>query len=220
MNSNNNSKNTEEFSDETADFDTVSIDDFFKELEAKEKALDISPEMVSESKQKFGHLPNVDFKVGNVENIELPDNSFDQVICMAVVEYLDKPDLMLAEIARVLRPNGIAIITVPKKFHVDNLTIKMTTPIRYIGKKLLGQQSDAVPRLRLQPEELDKQAEKAGLKFIDGRQYQFTLFPYPLTRVAPDFFMKLNLPFEKWTQTRNGLLSFLGHGYIGCYQKK
>lgn len=48
MNPNNNSRDTEEFSDEIQDFDTVSIDDFFKELEAKEKALDISPEMVIE----------------------------------------------------------------------------------------------------------------------------------------------------------------------------
>lgn len=48
MNSNNNSKNTEEFSDRIKDYDSVSIDEFFKDLEAKEKALDISPEMVIE----------------------------------------------------------------------------------------------------------------------------------------------------------------------------
>jgi ubiquinone/menaquinone biosynthesis C-methylase UbiE len=44
---------------------------------------DLSPEMVAESIQKFGDLPNVNFKQGDIENIDLPDESCDQVLAMA-----------------------------------------------------------------------------------------------------------------------------------------
>lgn len=48
MNSKNDSLKAEDFSEETNEFDNGSIEEFFKELEAKEKALHISPEMVIE----------------------------------------------------------------------------------------------------------------------------------------------------------------------------
>ena len=43
-----NSQPTEEISEEIQDKNTLSIDEFFKQLEAKEKDLDISAEMVIE----------------------------------------------------------------------------------------------------------------------------------------------------------------------------
>jgi len=48
MNSKQNPQNTKEFSEETETDNTLSIDEFFKQLEAKEKDLDISAEMVIE----------------------------------------------------------------------------------------------------------------------------------------------------------------------------
>ena len=48
MNSKTDSPNKDGFSEEITDYSTASIDDFFKEIEAKEKALHISPEMVIE----------------------------------------------------------------------------------------------------------------------------------------------------------------------------
>ena len=181
--------------------------------------IDISPEMVKEASEKFAHLKNVRFEVGNVEDLDVEDESFDLVICMAVVEYLSEPDKMLREIARVLRKGGLVLVTVPKRRHIDRLTIALTTPFRKLAKAFVEAQSDALPRLAMQPDELDAAATRAGLKFAAGRQYQFTPIPYPFTRIAPDLFLKLNLPFEKWTATRNPILSYFGHGYIGLYQK-
>lgn len=48
MNSKKDLLNTDGFSEEITDYSAASIDDFFKEIEAKEKALHISPEMVIE----------------------------------------------------------------------------------------------------------------------------------------------------------------------------
>jgi len=181
--------------------------------------VDLSPEMVNEAKEKFGHLPNVSFKVGNIEAIDAPDNTYDQLICMAVIEYLKTPDRALAEMARVLTPGGIAIITMPKRWHVSRVTVAAAAPIRLFAKMLGAATADHLPRLRLQPQELDDAARRAGLIAEGCSQYHFTPFAYPLTRVAPDLLMRMNMPFEKWHAQRGTFTSFWAHGFVGRYRK-
>lgn len=43
------------------------------------------------------------------------DNSFDVVTAMALIEHVDNPKTMLREIRRVLKPNGVVLITTPCK---------------------------------------------------------------------------------------------------------
>jgi SAM-dependent methyltransferase len=180
---------------------------------------DLSPEMVTESMEKFGHLANVNFKEGDIENIDLPDASCDQVLAMAVIEYLASPDKALAEIARVLRPGGVAVITIPKRRHIDKTMVSFTTPFRALARIAGMASGDLIPRLCLQPEELDRAAERAGLIPDGGSQYNFTPFPYPLTRLLPGLSMRLNTPFERWHQTKSALKSFFAHGYVGRYRR-
>ena len=181
--------------------------------------LDLSPEMLREGNEKFGHLPGVHFAEGNVEALDAVDNSYDQVICMAVIEYLKSPDRALAEIARVLKPGGIAIITVPKRWHVSRVTVAAMKPVRAMARLLGAASADALPRLRLQPDELDNAARLAGLIAEGGSQYHFTPFPYPFTRIAPTISMRWNLPFEKLHANRGPFASFWAHGYVGRYTK-
>ena len=42
---------------------------------------------------------------------------FDGVVCTEVLEHVPSPDDLLREIARVVKPNGIAIFTMPFFFH-------------------------------------------------------------------------------------------------------
>jgi SAM-dependent methyltransferase len=51
---------------------------------------------------------------GNVEGMfPFPQNTFSLALCIEVIEHLLQPDLMLAEIYRVLRPGGVLILTTP-----------------------------------------------------------------------------------------------------------
>jgi SAM-dependent methyltransferase len=138
---------------------------------------------------------------------------------MGVIEYLSAPHRAFADIARILRSGGVAIVTVPKRLHIDLVTIAATAPVRAIARALGVASSDKLRRLRMQRDELDDAARQAGLICIGGSQYQFTPFPYPLSRLAPKLCMRLNLPFEQWHATRAALPSFFAHGYVGCYQK-
>jgi ubiquinone/menaquinone biosynthesis C-methylase UbiE len=181
--------------------------------------VDLSPEMVREAREKFGHLEEVSFREGSIEALTLPDQEYDQALCMAVIEYLSTPRRAMAEIARILKPGGVAIVTVPKRRHVDRVMVAMTAPVRALGRMFAQGTADSLPRLRMQPEELDRAAMEAGLVPDGGSQYQFTPIPYPMTRIAPNPCMRMNLPFEKWHATRGALTSFFAHGYVGRYRK-
>jgi len=55
------------------------------------------------------HLPVIN---AAGEALPLPDAAFDAVVCWDVIEHVQSPDRVLREIARVLRPGGVALITV------------------------------------------------------------------------------------------------------------
>ncbi len=56
---------------------------------------------------------NVFFQHGDAENLTFKDETFDLVICSEVLEHLLAPQDALAEIRRVLKKNGVLILTTP-----------------------------------------------------------------------------------------------------------
>jgi SAM-dependent methyltransferase len=57
--------------------------------------------------------PGAGTYVGFIEKIPLPDAKYDAVLCTQVLEHSEKPWLGVTEIARVLRPGGVAILSAP-----------------------------------------------------------------------------------------------------------
>jgi 2-polyprenyl-3-methyl-5-hydroxy-6-metoxy-1,4-benzoquinol methylase len=55
--------------------------------------------------------PRATFQVGDIYNIDHPDNAFDVVYCFEVLEHLHEPDRALAELARVA--SGHVVLSVP-----------------------------------------------------------------------------------------------------------
>lgn len=58
---------------------------------------------------------NVDI-VGDAHNIPFEDNSFDTVICNAVLEHVHAPEQVVEEMYRVLKPDGLMYAEVPFVF--------------------------------------------------------------------------------------------------------
>lgn len=50
------------------------------------------------------------------EAIPLPDAAYDAVVCLDVLEHVQQPDALVAELHRVLRPGGVALITAINRF--------------------------------------------------------------------------------------------------------
>ena len=65
---------------------------------------DLSPAMVDAARRRG--LPSVDHRVLDMQALDLPDGSFDAVVCRFGVMLVPDPAAALAEIRRVLRPGG------------------------------------------------------------------------------------------------------------------
>jgi SAM-dependent methyltransferase len=50
---------------------------------------------------------------GDLERLDLPDGAFDGAVCAEVLEHLDDDAAALAELARVLVPGGLLVVSVP-----------------------------------------------------------------------------------------------------------
>ena len=73
-------------------------------------ALDFSEPMMSEARAKLGGR-NVEFKIGNVEEIPLPNASMDAVIGNMVLHHCPSPEAAVREMARVLVPGGRLVLS-------------------------------------------------------------------------------------------------------------
>lgn len=60
---------------------------------------------------KFWGKPGLSFMQGDAQSIHLPDNSFDVIINVESSHRYDDVNLFLAEVRRLLRPNGIFLLT-------------------------------------------------------------------------------------------------------------
>ncbi|KKT40425.1 hypothetical protein A3K29_03430 [Candidatus Collierbacteria bacterium RIFOXYB2_FULL_46_14] len=61
--------------------------------------------------------PGVDV-VASANKLPFPDNHFDLVLCLETLEHADKPWLVAAEIERVLKPKGVAIVSSQQNFPI------------------------------------------------------------------------------------------------------
>lgn len=77
-------------------------------------AIDISKDTIDFAKNNFGN-ENIEFKCANVFETGVNNNSVDVVVCFEVLEHVETPDLLLTEIKRVLKEDGLLIISTPNK---------------------------------------------------------------------------------------------------------
>ncbi len=75
---------------------------------------DFAPEMVAAARRRAAELgvENVEFRVEDASSIDLSDGAVDGVICRFGVMLVPDPAQALAEIARVLRPQGRTVLAV------------------------------------------------------------------------------------------------------------
>ena len=81
--------------------------------------VDISEEAVEHAKQQY-QKPNLEFKQSSCDAIPLADSSIDVVVSFETIEHHDRHEEMLQEIKRVLKPDGILIISSPDKYEYSD----------------------------------------------------------------------------------------------------
>jgi len=137
-------------------------------LGASVTGVDAAPENVAVAKlhaEKQGLA--IDYRTGGVE--ALRGESFDLVTSMEVIEHVADPAAFTAELAKLLAPGGIMILSTPNR-----------TPLSRLAMVRLGEGLGLVPRGThdwnrfLTPDELTAHLEAAGLEVIDRMGLSFS----------------------------------------------
>jgi 2-polyprenyl-3-methyl-5-hydroxy-6-metoxy-1,4-benzoquinol methylase len=105
---------------------------------ARLTAIDVSPVFLETARRNLAGY-DVRFVKGEVDKLDLPAASFDRIVCTEVLEHTLDPEAILAAIARLLRPDGVAVITVPN----DPLILRLKRMVRRTPLGwMLGQRVD------------------------------------------------------------------------------
>lgn len=173
------------------------------------------------------HIQNIrypDLKIyqGNIVKLSFPDNSFDMIVSFGVIEHFPSgPEEPLQSIFRILKPNGVAVVTVPslntlrmckiffsKHFRIHN--IKENKFIRKLFHKdvLPQKRNDARYRYyvypefgdffeyRFKPREFEDICVKAGFEILES---------LPISHIdglyneSDPIFRKLFLQYSNWS---------------------
>jgi len=78
---------------------------------------------------------NIPFKLVDVtQKFPFDDNSFDFVFASSLIEHINNPEIMIKEIKRILRPNGLLYLSFPPFYSpVGSHAVK---PFHYLGEKI------------------------------------------------------------------------------------
>ncbi len=79
------------------------------------RGVDISQEAVDHAAARYAALSNLTYMQGSAAAIPLADSSVDVVVSFETIEHLLEQEEMMAEIRRVLRPDGVMVMSSPNK---------------------------------------------------------------------------------------------------------
>ncbi|MCI0422439.1 MAG: class I SAM-dependent methyltransferase, partial [Acidobacteria bacterium] len=83
---------------------------------SKVLGLDVSEEAVKFARKHYG-APNLGFLISDCRQTPLGSQTVDVAVCFEVIEHLAEQDALLQEVQRVLRPDGLAVISTPNRVY-------------------------------------------------------------------------------------------------------
>jgi len=188
--------------------------DYFVDRGFQFYGVDISPEMIRQCQAAFASVPAAHFSVGRIEAMEFPDATFDVVLSLGVVEYIEDDAAAVREMARVTRPGGSIIVSLPNRvspYRFWDRTVYQSA--RRIGRALTGRGpiGPEVHRREYREREYCALLESHGLRVREVVYYNFKILPFPFDRLLPSVAVSLSRASERFA---HGWLRWIGTGFL------
>jgi ubiquinone/menaquinone biosynthesis C-methylase UbiE len=74
-------------------------------------AIDQSEAMLAEMRRKFTDLEGIEYRVGEAEDLPIPDETVDYVFANMYLHHVESPLKAIREMIRILKPGGRLVIT-------------------------------------------------------------------------------------------------------------
>ena len=89
------------------------------DLTEKIVGLDISKIALNRASEVLKNKKKVELQWGNAEELNLPNESFDKIICSETLEHVPRPRKVMEEIHKILKNDGFLIISVPDEKRIQ-----------------------------------------------------------------------------------------------------
>ena len=176
--------------------------------------VDISQEMIRQCQAAFASVPAAHFSVGRIEAMEFPGAMFDVVLSLGVVEYIEDDAAAVREMARVTRPGGSIIVSLPNRvspYRVWDRTVYQGA--RRVVRALAGRGPLGPDVHRREYGERDYCAllGSHGLRVREVVYYNFKILAFPFDRLLPGVAVSLSRASERFAR---GWLRWIGTGLL------
>ena len=138
-------------------------------ISAKYYGLDISEKMIEEAKKRFGN--EVELCVGDAENLPYEDHTFDLIICNASFHHYTRAEKAVAEMKRVIKPDGTVILgdpTLPGKIFTNMLNCLMK--YSHSGEAKIWHKKEIIPLF-----------QRYGFQIKDWKKINYKTFMFSAT---------------------------------------
>lgn len=95
---------------------------------ARVVGVDRDPGAIAYARSRYGG-PNVEFREGDLLDLDLPDGSFDVVCSFEAIEHVADVDAYLSTMRRVLRPGGVYLVSTPR---VERTVVRPENPYHQV----------------------------------------------------------------------------------------
>jgi SAM-dependent methyltransferase len=82
---------------------------------ARVTGADIAPSAIAHARKRYASLRNLEFREGDCAALPFADASFDVVVSFETLEHIKAQEAFLDEARRVLRPDGLVVLSCPNK---------------------------------------------------------------------------------------------------------
>lgn len=83
--------------------------------------LDISRVALEKATTLLKNRPYIELKYGDAQNTPFNNDSFDKIICSELLEHVPYPRLVIKEINRLLKRDGLLVISVPDEKRIQKI---------------------------------------------------------------------------------------------------
>lgn len=155
----------------------------------KVRAIDIDPQAIEYAQTKDGKEYYV---CCNSASLPFPDREFDKVLCLDTIEHVDDEKKTISEIRRVLKPNGLLVISTPNDFlnFMDLSNVHANFPrVREMYRRLRRENQSDVSKFQFHRHYSIKQLRQMLIGFNIEKIHRTSLllwFVALLLRLLPD----------------------------------
>ena len=133
---------------------------------------------------------------------------------MGVVEYIEDDEAAISRMARILKPNGVLIVTLPNRLSPYRLWARIVLNRRIldlIKRFIMRKEAPTLIHREYRERDYGRLLTARGFNVLDVVYYNFNVAFFPIDRLLPGLSVSIARKLERHNR---GNLRWLGTGFI------